>query len=150
LGVIDDTLVPTRGSASGPQVEPPAGGLSEDARRNRAAWNTDADDYQARHGRQLAADGMAWGTWNLPSRSCACSARSPAATSWSWAAAPPRGRSTWPESAPGRSVSTRPRGSSATPAGWSETPGVQVRLVQAGAEAIPLADASFDPQRCAL
>jgi hypothetical protein len=36
-------------------------------RRNRAAWNADADDYQARHGQQLAGDGgKAWGTWNLP------------------------------------------------------------------------------------
>jgi hypothetical protein len=47
-------------SASDPlQVAPPDAGLSEDARRNRAAWNADADDYQARHGRQLAGDGKA-------------------------------------------------------------------------------------------
>jgi SAM-dependent methyltransferase len=36
------------------------------AHRNRAAWNADADDYQARHGRQLAGDGKAWGTWDVP------------------------------------------------------------------------------------
>ena len=27
--------------------------------------NADADDYQARHGQQLAGDGKAWGPWNL-------------------------------------------------------------------------------------
>jgi SAM-dependent methyltransferase len=41
-------------------------GLSGHERRNRAAWNADADDYQARHGQQLAGDGKTWGTWNLP------------------------------------------------------------------------------------
>jgi hypothetical protein len=41
----------------------PDAGLSEHARRN---WNADADPYQARHGQQLAGDGKAWGTWDLP------------------------------------------------------------------------------------
>jgi 2-polyprenyl-3-methyl-5-hydroxy-6-metoxy-1,4-benzoquinol methylase len=43
-------------------------GLTEHARRNRAAWNADADAYQARHGKQqqLTAGGMGWGTWYLP------------------------------------------------------------------------------------
>jgi hypothetical protein len=53
--------------ASGPpKVAPRDAGLSGHERRNRAAWNADADDYQARHGQQLAGDGKAWGTWNLP------------------------------------------------------------------------------------
>jgi SAM-dependent methyltransferase len=42
-------------------------GLSGHERRNRAAWNADADAYQARHDQQLAGGGgKAWGTWNLP------------------------------------------------------------------------------------
>ena len=54
-------------SASDPlKVAQPDAGLSEHARRSRDAWNADADDYQARHGQQLAGDGKAWGTWNLP------------------------------------------------------------------------------------
>jgi 2-polyprenyl-3-methyl-5-hydroxy-6-metoxy-1,4-benzoquinol methylase len=57
---------PSLSASDPPQVAPPDGRLSEHARRNRAAWNADADDYQARHGRQLATVGRAWGTWNLP------------------------------------------------------------------------------------
>jgi SAM-dependent methyltransferase len=53
-------------SASDPQVAPLDGGVSEHERLNRAAWNADADDYQARHGRDLAGDGKAWGTWGFP------------------------------------------------------------------------------------
>src|SRR5262245_24167715 len=35
--------------------------------RNRSAWNADADDYQQRHGAQLAASGgLAWGTTQIP------------------------------------------------------------------------------------
>jgi SAM-dependent methyltransferase len=34
--------------------------------QNRAAWNAGADDCQARHGRQLAGDAKAWGTWAVP------------------------------------------------------------------------------------
>jgi hypothetical protein len=38
------------------------------ARRNRASWNADADDYQARHEVQLplAAGGLGWDCWDLP------------------------------------------------------------------------------------
>jgi SAM-dependent methyltransferase len=38
------------------------------AQRNRATWNADADDYQARHeiAQRLAAGGPGWGSWNLP------------------------------------------------------------------------------------
>ena len=57
---------PSLSASDPPKVARPAAGLSEHARRNRAGWNADADDYQARHGRQLAGDGMAWGTWSLP------------------------------------------------------------------------------------
>jgi hypothetical protein len=57
---------PSLPSSDPPKVAPPDAGLSEHARRNRAAWNADADDYQARHGRDLAGDGKAWGTWGIP------------------------------------------------------------------------------------
>jgi SAM-dependent methyltransferase len=54
-------------SASDPiQVAPPDAGLGEHARRDRAACNADADAYQARHGRELAFDGKALGTRGLP------------------------------------------------------------------------------------
>lgn len=41
--------------------------LTEHERQNRDAWNADADDYQARHGTQLAeSTGLAWGTYQIP------------------------------------------------------------------------------------
>ncbi|HEX8133087.1 MAG TPA: hypothetical protein VF880_06630 [Actinomycetes bacterium] len=46
--------------------DPADAGLPEHARRNRAAWNADADDYLARHGTRQLTGGMGWGTWFLP------------------------------------------------------------------------------------
>src|SRR5262245_10134192 len=41
--------------------------LTEHERQNRASWNADADDYQARHGPELAdSGGVAWGTTQVP------------------------------------------------------------------------------------
>ena len=57
---------PSLSAGDPPKVAPRDAGLSEHARRNRVAWNADADDYQARHGQQLAGDAKAWGTWGLP------------------------------------------------------------------------------------
>jgi SAM-dependent methyltransferase len=43
------------------------GGLSGHATRNRVAWNASSDEYQERHGPQLAdSGGMAWGTTQIP------------------------------------------------------------------------------------
>jgi SAM-dependent methyltransferase len=42
-------------------------GLTEHEAQNRASWNADSDDYQARHGEQLAAStGLAWGVMQIP------------------------------------------------------------------------------------
>ena len=57
---------PSRSARDPLKIAQPDAGLSEHARRNRAAWNADADDYQARHGQQLAGGGKAWATWDLP------------------------------------------------------------------------------------
>jgi SAM-dependent methyltransferase len=40
--------------------------LSAHARRNRAFWNQLADRYQAEQGPQLAIHGAAWGVWQIP------------------------------------------------------------------------------------
>ncbi|MGK2850737.1 MAG: hypothetical protein ACSLFN_07495 [Candidatus Limnocylindrales bacterium] len=41
--------------------------LRDHEARNQAAWDADSDDYQARHGEQLATGGgLAWGTTNIP------------------------------------------------------------------------------------
>jgi SAM-dependent methyltransferase len=42
-------------------------GLTEHETQNRASWDADADDYQSRHGGELAASGgLAWGTTQIP------------------------------------------------------------------------------------
>jgi SAM-dependent methyltransferase len=41
--------------------------LTDHEAQNRASWNADSDDYQARHGDQLAAStGLAWGVMQIP------------------------------------------------------------------------------------
>lgn len=41
--------------------------LTDHEAQNRASWNADSDDYQARHGEQLAAStGLAWGVMQIP------------------------------------------------------------------------------------
>jgi SAM-dependent methyltransferase len=42
-------------------------GLTDHEAQNRASWNADSDDYQARHGEQLAVStGLAWGVMQIP------------------------------------------------------------------------------------
>jgi SAM-dependent methyltransferase len=42
-------------------------GLRAHERANRAGWDADSDDYQARHGAQIAEnDGLAWGVTQIP------------------------------------------------------------------------------------
>lgn len=40
--------------------------LTPHARRNRTFWNELSDSYQAEQGRQLAIHGAAWGVWQIP------------------------------------------------------------------------------------
>jgi SAM-dependent methyltransferase len=42
-----------------------SGATGDHERRNRRFWDTDADDYQAAHGEQLAR-GATWGVWGIP------------------------------------------------------------------------------------
>jgi len=53
---------PSRSADDPPEVAPADADPSGHEQRNRAAWNADADDYQARHGQQLTGDGKAWST----------------------------------------------------------------------------------------
>lgn len=39
---------------------------SEQALRNRAHWDSQADSYQERHGPQLNVDDLVWGAWSIP------------------------------------------------------------------------------------
>lgn len=136
-------------SASDPiQVAPPDAGLSGHARRNRAAWNADADDYQARHGRQLAGGGKAWGTWDLPEAELRVLGEV-------------AGRDVLELGCGAAQGSIALARAGARPVGLDLSEGqlaharrlileasVEVSLVHASAEAVPLADSSFDIVFC--
>ena len=48
-----------------PDPEPP--GQTDHVARNRAMWDSQSDEYQERHGRQLEdSGGAAWGTYQYP------------------------------------------------------------------------------------
>lgn len=50
-----------------PKITAAGPALSSHAATNRARWDELSDEYQARHGGQLAASGgLAWGVWQLP------------------------------------------------------------------------------------
>src|SRR4029450_4104725 len=130
------------------QAGRPDAGLSGHERRNRAAWNADADDYQARHGRQLAGDGKAWSTWGLPESELGVLGAV-------------AGRDVLELGCGAAQGSIQLAKAGARPIGLDlsegqlgnarrlilET-GMAVPLVQASAEAVPLADASFDIVFC--
>ncbi|HEV8163742.1 MAG TPA: hypothetical protein VGR74_04725 [Actinomycetota bacterium] len=101
------------------QPDPAHAHLPEHARRNRAAWNADADDYLAQHGTRQLTEGMGWGTWFLPESELRVLGEvagrailEPGCGSAQWSMR-------WPGPVPGRSASTCPSGSCGTPAGWS-------------------------------
>lgn len=117
--------------------------------RNRAAWNADADAYQARNAATLGAgDGPGWGVWRVPESrlrvlgdvagrdvlELGCGG-----AQWSIALARAGARVI------GLDLSERQLAHAAR---LSRAAGVRVPLVQAGAEAVPLADASFDIVFC--
>ena len=116
---------------------------------NRADWDDYSDEYQARHGDDLAeSGGLAWERRRSPNPSCASSATSPARTSSSSAAAPRSGRSRWPR------LGARPVGLDLSERQLEHArrlmaeAGVDFPLVHASAEAVPLPDASFDVVFC--
>jgi SAM-dependent methyltransferase len=132
-----------------PGITPPDAGLIGHADNNRAAWNADADAYQARHGGQLAAgSGMGWGVWHLPESELhvlgevvdrdilelGCGA-----AQWSIALARAGARPV------GLDLSERQLSHARRAMADA---GVQVSLLQASAEAVPLAAASFDVVFC--
>ena len=39
---------------------------NDDVSHNRAYWDGDADDYQAKHGGELREHARAWGVWRIP------------------------------------------------------------------------------------
>ena len=139
---------PSLSASDPPKVAPRDAGLSEHARRNRAAWNADADDYQAQHGQQLVGDGRAWGTWGL-------------LESELQVLGDVAGRDILELGCGAAQGSIDLARAGARPVGLDLSEGqlgharrllaqagVKMPLVQASAEAVPLADASFDIVFC--
>jgi SAM-dependent methyltransferase len=123
-------------------------GLSGHERRNRAAWNADADDYQARHGQQLAGGGKAWGTWNLPESELHVLGEIAGRDILELGCGAAQG------SIQLARAGARPIGLDLSEGQLSHArrllaqAGVHVPLVQASAEAVPMAAASFDIVFC--
>jgi SAM-dependent methyltransferase len=62
-----DRVGGVRGEATAVVTDTELPGLTDHEAQNRASWNADSDDYQARHGEQLASStGLAWGTYQRP------------------------------------------------------------------------------------
>jgi SAM-dependent methyltransferase len=127
----------------------PLAELREHEARNRAAWDADADDYQARHGAQLDEHhGLAWGVTQIPEAELGilgdvtdkdileigCGA-----AQWSIALAGLGARPV------GLDLSERQLEHARRAMGAA---GVDFPLLHASAEAVPLPDASFDIVFC--
>jgi len=124
-------------------------GLSDHERQNQASWDAYSDQYQARHGGQLAAStGRAWGVWQIPEAELlilgdvagkdilefGCGA-----AQWSIALAKAGARMT------GLDLSSRQLEHARR---LMAEAGVDFPLVHASAEAVPLPDGSFDIVFC--
>lgn len=119
--------------------------LTPHAARNRAAWDAFADEYEHLHGAQLeGSGGDAWGMWQVPEAELGVLGDvagldvlelSCGAARWSVALAR-RGAHCTALDLSSRQLELA-RGTVAAA-------GVEVALVEASAESVPLADASFD------
>ncbi len=127
----------------------PPSGLTEHAARNRDMWEGYSDEYQERHGGQLAdSGGAAWGTYQYPESELrilgdvagkdvleyGCGA-----AQWSIALAQQGARMV------GLDLSARQLEHARRLMGEA---GVDFPLIEASAEAVPLPDASFDIVFC--
>lgn len=122
--------------------------MDEDWERNRRAWDAESDDYQRRHGAQLATNAEAWGIWSFPESELALVGDVAGRDVLEFGC----GGAQW-------SISLARRGARCTGLDNSQrqldhareaidAAGVTVRLVHAAAEAPPFADASFDVVFC--
>lgn len=132
-----------------PHPHPPTAGAAQHVGRNRAGWNADSDAYQARHAATLAADGgMGWGVWQAPE-------------SQLHVLGEVAGRDILELGCGGAQWAIALAKASARPVGLDlserqlaharrlmRAAGIDVPLLQANAEALPLAAASFDIVFC--
>jgi SAM-dependent methyltransferase len=137
--------VPADPGAGRLRGEPAPADLEDHVRRNRAAWNADADAYQARNAATLAAGGgMAWGVWQIPESQLGVLGEVAGRTvlelgcggaQWSVALARAGARVIGLDLSERQLAHARQR---------IQATGVPVALVQASGEAVPLANASLD------
>jgi SAM-dependent methyltransferase len=118
--------------------------LTPHARRNRTFWNKLSDGYQAEQGRQLAIHGAAWGVWQIPEAELGVLGEVAGrdvlelgcgAAQWSIWLARRDAR------AVGLDVSDRQLQHARR---LATEAGVEIQLVHASAEAVPLPDERFD------
>jgi SAM-dependent methyltransferase len=122
--------------------------LTDHARKNLAHWDRQSDDYEARHSEQLTQNTMAWGCWSVPESQLnvlgSVSGKDVlefgcGAARWAIALAQRGARVV------GLDVSARQLEHARRN---MRDGGVDFPLVHASAEAVPLADASFDIVFC--
>ena len=122
--------------------------LSDHEARNQDYWNAHADEYQAEHGAQLAVKGAAWGIWQIPEDELLVlgdvSGRDVVelgcgAAQWSIVLAQRGARPVGVDLSEEQLAHARR---------LMDEAGVDVPLVHASAEAVPLPDASFDIAFC--
>ena len=127
----------------------PVEGLTAHEAQNRASWDAYADEYQALHGGQLADhDGYAWGMFQIPEEELQVLGDVAGKDVLEFGC----GAAQW-------SIALAKRGARPVGIDLSErqleharrlvdAAGVEVRLVHASAEHVPLPDASFDIVFC--
>jgi len=117
---------------------------SEQALRNRAHWDRQADDYQERHGPQLNVDELVWGAWSIPDSQLGVLGEVAdtdilelgcGAARWSIELAKRGARPVGLDNSSRQLEHAR---------GLMAEAGVDFPLVHASAEEVPLPDASFD------
>lgn len=120
------------------------GPLRDHERTNRAYWDAQSDDYQAAHGPQLARHGAAWGIWQIPEDELHVLGEVAGRDVIELGC----GAAQWSIALAGRGA--RPVGVDLSSAQLAHArqlmrdAGVELPLVQASAESVPLPDASFD------
>lgn len=122
--------------------------LTDHARRNRAHWDAESDDYETRHTAQLERSPCAWGVWSIPEselnvlgdlRNKDVLELGCGAARWSIALTQTGARCVGLDNSARQLEHARRLMAEAR---------VDVPLVHASAEAIPLPDASFDVVFC--